>query len=90
MEAAERRTGLTGFGDTNVLEALRRLLDSCNNEACPNGVGRLVCTEDILQLLCNRLEIERDVKSFPGYRHRRDYSAGFYHRTATERNHLVT
>src|SRR5215469_184277 len=66
MEVARRRTGLSNFGDTTFHEPLRRLLDSCKNEARLNSIGRLVCTEDILQLLCNRLEIQRDAKKWPG------------------------
>jgi len=66
MEAARRRTGLTDFGDTTFHEPLYRLLDSCKNEARLNAIGRLVCTEDILQLLCNRLELQRDAKKWPG------------------------
>jgi Sulfotransferase family len=65
MEAARRRTGLTNFGDTTFYEPLGRLLDSCKNEARLNSIGRLVCSEDILQLLCNRLEIQRDLENWP-------------------------
>jgi hypothetical protein len=65
MEAARRRTGFTNFGDTAFHEPLRRLLDSCKNEARLNSIGRLVCSEDIMQLLCNRLEIQRDLENWP-------------------------
>jgi hypothetical protein len=65
MEVARRRTELSNFGDTTFHEPLRRLLDSCKNEARLNSIGRLVCTEDILQLLCNRLEIQRDLENWP-------------------------
>lgn len=65
MEAARRRTGSSDFGDPTFREPLRRLLDSCKNEARLNSIGRLVCTEDILQLLCNRLEIQRDLENWP-------------------------
>lgn len=65
MEAARRRTGLTNFGDTAFHEPLRRLLDSCKNEARLNSIGKLVCSEDIVQLLCNRLEIQRDLENCP-------------------------
>ena len=65
MDAARRRTGLTNFGDTTFYEPLGRLLDSCKNEARLNSIGRLVCSEDILQLLCNRLEIQRDLENWP-------------------------
>jgi Sulfotransferase family len=65
METARRRTGLTNFGDIAFHEPLRRLVNSCENEARLNSIGRLVCREDILQLLCNRLEIQRDLESWP-------------------------
>jgi hypothetical protein len=65
MEAARRRTGLTNFGDIAFHEPLRRLLDSCKNEARLNSIGKLVCSEDIVQLLCNRLEIQRDLENWP-------------------------
>src|ERR1700751_1297451 len=65
METARRRTGLTNFGDIVFHEPLRRLLDSCRNEARLNSIGKLVCSEDILQLLCNRLKIQRDVENWP-------------------------
>jgi len=65
MEAARRRTGLTNFGDIAFHEPLLRLLDSCRNEARLNSIGKLVCSEDIVQLLCNRLEIQRDLENWP-------------------------
>jgi hypothetical protein len=45
MEAARRRTGLTNFGDIAFHEPLRRLLDSCRNEARLNSIGKLVYRE---------------------------------------------
>jgi hypothetical protein len=65
LDVAERRTGLTNFGDTAFHEPLRRLLDSCRNEARLNTIGKLVCAEDILQLLSNRLRIQRDSEKWP-------------------------
>ena len=65
METARRRTGLTNFGDIAFHEPLRRLVNSCETEARLNSIGRLVCREYILQLLCNRLEIQRDLENWP-------------------------
>jgi hypothetical protein len=66
LDAAKGRTGLTNFGDTTFCEPLRRLLNSCRNEARLNSIGKLVCAEDILQLLSNRLLIQRDCEKWPG------------------------
>jgi hypothetical protein len=52
--------GLTEFGDETFREPLGRLLESCENEARLNHIGKLALIEDTLQLLTNRLEIERD------------------------------
>jgi len=90
MEAARRRTGLTNFGDIAFHEPLRRLLDSCRNEAGLNSIGKLVCSEDILQLLCNRLEIQRDLENWPDIASQPIFSAGLHHGAATERDHVVT
>jgi hypothetical protein len=68
LQAAQQRTGLTNFGDDAFHEPLRRLLDSCRNEARLNSIGKLVCTEDILQLMSNRLRIQRDSEKWPDIR----------------------
>ena len=65
LQTAQRRTGLTNFGDTAFHGPLRRLLESCRNEARLNSIGKLVCAEDILQLLSNRLQIQRDSEKWP-------------------------
>jgi hypothetical protein len=66
VAVAQRRTGLTDFGDATFQEPLRRLLYACENEARLNSVGKLVLTEDILQLLVNRLKIQRDRGKWTG------------------------
>jgi sulfotransferase family protein len=71
VEAARRRTGLSEFGDETFHEPLRRLLESCEKEAGLNNIGKLALIEDILQLLVNRLEIERDRCKWPGIRKER-------------------
>jgi hypothetical protein len=60
LTAARRQTGLDDFGDETFREPLSRLLDSCVREARLNPVGRIILTRDVLQLLINRLEIQRD------------------------------
>ena len=60
LAAVRRQTGLDHFGDETFREPLSRLLESCENEAHLNTMGRCALTQDILQLLINRLHIQRD------------------------------
>jgi Sulfotransferase family len=63
--AARRRARLNNFGDETFREPLRRLLDCCESEAHLNTIGKLALVEDILQLLINRLQIQRDRHKWP-------------------------
>jgi hypothetical protein len=65
IAAARRRARLDNFGDETFREPLRRLLDCCESEARLNTIGKLALTEDILQLLINRLQIQRDRHNWP-------------------------
>jgi hypothetical protein len=65
IAAARRRARLNNFGDETFREPLRRLLDCCESEARLNTIGKLALTEDILQLLINRLQIQRDRHKWP-------------------------
>src|SRR5215469_11920941 len=65
ITAAQRRARLDNFGDKAFREPLRLLLDSCANEARLNTLGKLALAEDILQLLVNRLQIQRDRHTWP-------------------------
>jgi len=65
ITAAQRRARLDDFGDDAFREPLRRLLDSCASEARLNTVGKLALAGDILQLLINRLRIQRDRHTWP-------------------------
>jgi hypothetical protein len=65
IAVARRRARLDNFGDETFGEPLRRLLDSCQREARLNTIGKLALTEDILQLLMNRLQIQRDRHNWP-------------------------
>ena len=65
IAAARRRARLDDFGDETFREPLRRLLDSCESEARLNTIGKLALTEDVLQLLINRLQLQRDRHSWP-------------------------
>jgi hypothetical protein len=65
VETAKRRSGLNDFGEGEFSDALSRLLDSCQNEAQLNFVGRIVLKTDILETLCARLQMERDRQQCP-------------------------
>jgi hypothetical protein len=66
LGAASKRTGLDDFGGDDFREPLRRLLDSLAKDAQLNFMGRLAARQEVLQLLINRLELQRDRKQFPG------------------------
>ena len=68
ITAARRRTRLDNFGDETFREPLRRLLACCESEARLNAIGRLALAEDVLQLLINRLQIQRDRHDWPQIR----------------------
>jgi Sulfotransferase family len=60
LSVAERQTGLSDFGDDRFLEPMAFLLKSIEREAKLNALGRLVFYQHAVQLLCNRLYLERD------------------------------
>ena len=57
---AKRRCGLDDFGEGEFFEALSRLLDSCQDEARLNLIGKIALKVDVLETLCARLKMERD------------------------------
>lgn len=65
LEEAERRSGLSDFGDSGFLEPLGRLLDSFENESGLSLLGRIAARQDVLRLLVNRLQMEDDRKRQP-------------------------
>ena len=65
IETAKRRSGLNDFGEGDFLEALSRLLDSCQDEARLNLIGRIALKTDVLETLVARLQMERDRQLFP-------------------------
>ena len=66
IDAAWRHTGLADFGDDAFREPLGRLLHSLEHEARLNLMGKLAARQEILQLLVNRLHLQRDRKAWPG------------------------
>ena len=65
IEAAKRRCGLADFGNGNFFDALSRLLDSCQDEAQLNLIGKIALKTDVLETLCARLQMERDRQLYP-------------------------
>src|SRR5881396_1278822 len=66
IETAMRRSGLSDFGRGDFLEALSRLLDSCQRESRLNMIGRIALRADLLRTLCSRLSLERDRQLYAG------------------------
>src|ERR1700756_1339289 len=65
IETAKRRCGLDDFGEGQFFDALSRLLDSCQDEAQLNLIGKIALKVDVLQALCSRLQMERDRRLYP-------------------------
>jgi hypothetical protein len=59
IEAACRGSGLSDFGDADVVEPLERLLHAATREAELSLVGRLAMRWDVLRLLSNLLRLRR-------------------------------
>ena len=60
LSIAERQTGLSDFGDDRFLEPMAFLLESIERGANLNALGRFVFYQHTIQLLRNRLYLERD------------------------------
>jgi hypothetical protein len=71
VETAKRRSGLINFGEGEFFDALSRLLDSCQDEAQLNLVGRIALKTDVLETLCARLQMERDRQQNPDITHQK-------------------
>jgi hypothetical protein len=65
IAAARCRARLDDFEDETFRKPLRRLLDCCESGARLNRIGKLTLAEDMLQLLINRLQIQRDRQNWP-------------------------
>lgn len=55
LESAQKRTGLSDFGDDHFLEPLRQLTGSINREARLHPSGRFITRERLVNLLGNKL-----------------------------------
>ncbi len=65
LSIAERQTGLNDFGDHQFLQSMAFLLESVEQEAKLNALGRCIFFEHVVQLLRNRLYLELDWKLNP-------------------------
>src|SRR5712691_3552929 len=65
IETAKRRSGLNDFGEGDFFEPLSRLLESCQDEARLNLIGKIALKTDVLETLCARLQMERDRQLYP-------------------------
>ena len=67
LDAARGNTGLADFGDeADWHEGFQRLVQSLNEEARLNAVGRLIAFNELLRHLENRLRVTEDLKRHPG------------------------
>src|SRR6266850_1733290 len=65
IETAKRRSDLDDFGERDFFEALSRLLESSQDEARLNLIGKIALKTDVLETLCARLQMERDRQLYP-------------------------
>src|SRR6476660_9631754 len=65
IETAKRRSDLDDFGERDFFEALSRLLESCQDEAQLNLIGKIALKTDVLETLSARLQMERDRQLYP-------------------------
>lgn len=65
LAAAERRTGLSDFGDHRFREGLEVLVEAFESQDSAHTFGRLYFREYCTRLLVNRLKIQDDLKRHP-------------------------
>lgn len=63
---AQRRTGLTDFGDTGFNEPLRNFLGSCSAESSLGLIGRAATRWDVVRFLINLLRMQAAEQADPG------------------------
>lgn len=65
IAAAQRKTGMTEWGDDAFLLPLRQLTTALEEEASLNLVGRLAMRTMLTELICNRLRIYNEINDHP-------------------------
>jgi hypothetical protein len=63
--AAQRRSGLDEFGNTEFLDPLQRLLTACHEEATLSLVGRIATRWDVVRFLGNLLRLRDEERRAP-------------------------
>ena len=89
IETAKRRSGLDDFGEGDFFEALSRLLESSQDEARLNLIGKIALKTDVLETLCARLQMERDRQALPRYYTPGNPRTPLYRRLAPQRHQRV-
>lgn len=67
-KASRQAKGLTNFGDPRFEEGLRRLVDALEAEDRLNGIGRIIATSHITNLLRQRLLLTEHLRTHPEIR----------------------
>jgi hypothetical protein len=65
LTEAQRKVGMSDFGDEAFLEPLEILVDSINREAALNPVGRMIIRGRIVGILINKLVAQDAIKQHP-------------------------
>lgn len=65
LAEAQRKVGMSDFGDEAFLEPLEILVDSINREAALNPVGRMIIRGRIVGILINKLVAQDAIKQHP-------------------------
>ena len=65
LQRARETTGLSDFGEESYREGLQILIDSADREAQFNATGRTAFDAQLVDLLCNRLQIEYWYRQHP-------------------------
>ena len=68
LEAAQRRTGLSDFGDPTFQQPFRLFVHSLEQDAALSLLGRIATRQDLRRILTNRLRMEDDCRRHPEIR----------------------
>ena len=88
IRTARRRARSEDFGDVDITEPLRRLLDACTTEARLSLVGRLATQWDVVRFLFQPAAAPGGGSSAPRNPGRADRAADLHHRPAAQRHDL--
>ncbi len=86
VAAAERRAGLSDWGEGTVREGLRALVAAFEAQGQTHTFGRIFFRENCIRLLVNHLRYSGRPEAAPGDRGCAGPSATYHHRAAPERD----